>query len=154
VALEFLDAFLGEFDPFLGRNARLEKKFSRGRIDPRAMQVEIGHHAFEFARAVEHHRAEPDRVRARTHEEDVSLMPFAVEKRPRTQGLNFLCQVPIGLRARAPRACAWATPAMKGHAPRIALASTGRCRRRRRPYAPSRRLRCGGPISCRNDPCD
>ena len=44
------------------------------------MLVEIGRHALEGARAVEHARAQPKGVRARADERMVALEPFAVEK--------------------------------------------------------------------------
>ena len=57
-------------------------KFVGGPVDARAVPIEIGRDAFESARAVEHDRAEPGRMRARPHDRRIALVPFTLEEGP------------------------------------------------------------------------
>ena len=82
IALEAFYAVADEPKPGLGRYAGFQEKFAGRRVDPRAMEIDVGHHAFEKAGAIEHHRAEPDRVGARPHEEHIALVPVAIAKCP------------------------------------------------------------------------
>src|SRR6185437_4550350 len=80
--VEFLNAVARQTYPFVDRNHRRQHHHRRRPIDPRAMKIEVGHHALERACAVEHRRSRPGGMRARPHDRRVALMPVAVEKSP------------------------------------------------------------------------
>ena len=81
----------------LDRDDRLEEhRLGRG-VDARAMQIEIGRHAFEGARAVEHRRAEPDGVGARAHDRHIALVPIAFEEGPGLRPAPVLGAIPLSL---------------------------------------------------------
>ena len=67
---------------FLARQRRLQAERARRIVDALRMQVEIGMDALEIARAIEHQRAEPGRMRGGTENAHVALMPVALVKGP------------------------------------------------------------------------
>ena len=54
LAVELLQPFPGQADDLLDRHRRLQAERDRRRVDALAVKVEVGRHAFEPARAVEH----------------------------------------------------------------------------------------------------
>ena len=82
IGVEAGDALAGQSQPGLGIDDRLQLEIDGGLIDPGAVPVEIGRHAFEGARAVEHGRAEPGRMRARAHDRHIAVMPVAFKEGP------------------------------------------------------------------------
>ena len=65
-----------------GEDDRLQHERLGRAVDARHVQVEIGRHALEVPRPVEHRRAEPGAMRPRPHDGDVALVPGVVEIRP------------------------------------------------------------------------
>src|SRR5208337_3879306 len=79
-ALELPHALARDLDHRLYAHHRLQPHRPRRTVEAGAMLVEVGRHALEGPRAVEHARAEPEGVGARANEGRVALDPLAVEK--------------------------------------------------------------------------
>src|ERR1700733_1539691 len=83
VPIELTDSFMGEFDPSLDRDYRLQIKLRGGFVDPSTVEFEIGRNTFEPARAIEDHRAEPCGMRTHAHNWVITFVPCTLVMRPR-----------------------------------------------------------------------
>src|SRR6185312_12447981 len=132
---EFTDAVAREIHPLVDRDdGRQHHRFRRA-VDPRAMEIEIGRHALEGARAVEHRGAGPGAVGPRAHDRHVALVPVAVEKspglRPGLEGHYSTTSISFGPgSAKPPRSAAanWSRSATRVPATPMPLASATQSR--------------------------
>src|SRR5262249_6742866 len=79
-AIEAFETFARQRHPCFGRQHGLERHDFGGFVDTRAMQIEIGHHALESARAVEYRGAQPGCMGPNPHDRQVALVPIVLEK--------------------------------------------------------------------------